>query len=153
VARHNLILVGIGWLAIALACSIPQSNVDRRTTETQEPQESSAPKVELLSIRSERSSSSHIRLYGEIQNISAEPLNDLLVVATFRDGEGVLIKSQEFVIDQSSIAPGGRAPFMAITTFNGDMAKYEVSFRTTYGRVVGHIDNSRSPDKPKKKKK
>lgn len=150
-AKSLLASVAALWLFAVLACNASPSNIDERMKRNQEAVEDRKPKIELLSVRSERSSRTHIRLYGEIRNISPDTLDDLWVVATFRDDAGDLIRSDDFIVEQRNIPPGGTAPFMTISKFAEDMNRFEVSFRTTHGNVIGHVDNRRERNTSKSK--
>ncbi len=79
-----LIVFGL-WLGLVLGCAAPNQRDAASTAQDNK------PKIALLSLRPERSSESHVRLYGELRNISSEPLNNIWVIATFRDSGGAFL--------------------------------------------------------------
>lgn len=75
---------------------------------------------------------------GEVKNISAEPLKNVEVVASWYSEDGTLVKTSDALIDFNPILPGQTSPFNTLTTSNPEMKRFTVQFKTLFGRTIPH---------------
>jgi len=105
----------------------------------------------LISSRGYESESGSYRyVEGQVKNVSAEPLKNVMVVATWYDKDDNFIKSDNALIEYNPILPGQISPFKAMTTGNPAMAKYSVEFKTIFGGALA-LDDQRKTNKSRRK--
>jgi hypothetical protein len=73
---------------------------------------------------------------GQVQNISNEPLKNVMAVATWYDEGGHFIKSDDAMIEYNPILAGQTSPFKTMSSSNPAMAKYTVQFKVLFGGAV-----------------
>lgn len=134
------------WLLFVFGCASP--NRSRPTTEA-----NSTPALELIALNWVRSSESHVRVNGEVRNISSDKLHGVFVVVEFRDSNGTLITSSDAVIEYPDLMPGQTSPFTVMESFNPLMANYDVKFKHVFGEIIPHVDRVPPQPTPKGRKK
>lgn len=110
------------------------------STVSSSPEEIPTP-LDLLSHRSRRSSDSHIRVEGEVRNVSFEPLQRIAVVTTWYDASGSMITSDASIIEYDPILARQTSPFSTISRWNPSMSSYKVEFKRLGGGTIGHTES------------
>jgi Tfp pilus assembly protein PilN len=105
------------------------------------------PQLELLSCVGRRESG-FITVEGQVKNISAKNLDDVVAVVSFYDGGGGFITSDYALIAYQPIGSGQTSPFQVVTSDNPVIVGYDISFTdglfgpvipTTYSCTPGSI--------------
>ncbi|MEO0022294.1 MAG: FxLYD domain-containing protein [candidate division WOR-3 bacterium] len=94
------------------------------------------PKLELVAFNWERTSYSYVTARGQVKNISARSLKNVMAVVTFYDKSGNFITSNDALIDYNPILPGQTSPFSVIETYNPAMHKAAVEFKHLLGATI-----------------
>ena len=83
---------------------------------------------------------------GEVTNISDRRLENVTVVATFRDGSGNFVKSTDALIDYDPILPDQTSPFEAGTTGNPAIERCSIDFKHLMGGTISYTTAERERD-------
>lgn len=147
------IFLGLVFLGYLLPSTPKQSSAPPVTVATPAPAPTSPPpsvtlpaadKLALLSARGyETEYGGYHIVEGQVTNISDEPLRNVTVVATWLDGEGGFITSDDALIEYNPILPGQTSPFKTMTTSNPAMKRYTVSFKELMGGQIPTDDRRR----------
>jgi hypothetical protein len=139
----------LGVLGLAALVSVVLDNIITKD-ERHNPTAAAAPvtseptdALELLSLRDRRSSTSHVRVTGEVRNISDDRLSGVLAVVTWRTASGALVVADEALLEYNPLMPGQATPFETISTYNPEMSTYSVAFRTLSGAAIRTKDGRR----------
>ena len=136
----------VGGFFLALVFMIPgvavafKNTVNTGTGTSLGSTQTATPVLDLLASNPQRSSDSHIRVEGQVQNVSSDALRGVIAVTTWYDKAGTFITSDKAVIDFDPIMPGQKSPFMTISTWNPQMQRYSVEFQRFGGASVGFTD-------------
>jgi hypothetical protein len=99
--------------------------------------------LQLLSLRDTREAGT-LTIAGLVENPrGARALRDVKVTADAFDSKGTRIASGAAAVDVRTLEPGDQSPFVLSITTRNTVARYRVSFHTTDGRVVQHVDRRR----------
>ena len=75
------------------------------------------------------------------QNVYSKKLDNVTAVATFRDAQGILVKTETALLEYNPIMPGQTSPFKAGGTDNPLIETCSTSFKYLMGRVIPHTAN------------
>lgn len=101
---------------------------------------SGAERLELLASRGELGEHYH-KVYGQVKNITSQPMDDIKVVVTWLTASGEFVISDSALIDYRPLMPGQTSPFSTITSANPLMKKYRVEFSTFRGATIRFRDS------------
>lgn len=89
----------------------------------------------LLSSRSYEEFGFH-HVDGQVENISGQSLENVMVVVTWYTQDDQFIKTDEALINFNPILAGQTSPFTSLTSTNPAMSKYTVAFKALFGGTV-----------------
>ncbi len=155
---------GIGrWLLIALAAFIfyaliqgndgapVPSNAKLADAEEQASAESpAAPPPEVLNtapleVKSWHCDREHDYVFvrGEVKNVTANKLENVVAVGEFRTKGGDLVKSEDALLEYNPIMPGQTSPFSAGGTDNPQISTCHVAFKHLFGGEIPFVDKKK----------
>jgi hypothetical protein len=104
------------------------------------PAATTAAPLELLSLRDTREGGT-LTIAGLVQNPhSALALRNVKVTADVFDAKGTRIASGSAGVDVRTLQPGDQSPFVLSITTPDTVARYRVSFHSSDGGVIQHVD-------------
>jgi hypothetical protein len=81
---------------------------------------------------------SYTYLQGEVQNISDKKLSKVMAVGDFRASNGVLVESEDALLDYSTLLPGQSSPFKVMQKNNPAINNCTVKFRFLGGKGISY---------------
>ena len=76
---------------------------------------------------------------GEVTNVSGHKIENIEVVATFRQSDGTLITSDSALIAYTSLMPGQTSTFKVYATWNPRMKRAGLEFRHFWGNQINCV--------------
>lgn len=98
----------------------------------------SRKQLKLLSYKSNKISTAHIQVVGELKNVTDKKLDNVVVLVTFYDNNEKLITTAEAMTDFNPIMPDQISPFKVIATYNPSMDKFSIQFKYLTGEKILH---------------
>jgi hypothetical protein len=146
IAGSVLLTIAIALTIGTLTRSLPTAPT---TPGTSEPSTAEAARTEslptdpMLAIVSSRvyEQSGYHFVEGQVTNLTAEPLDEVIAVATWYSQEGAVVTTGTALIEQDPILPGHTSPFKAGTRSNPAMNKYSVEFKLRGGTLAARDDS------------
>jgi hypothetical protein len=78
----------------------------------------------------------YITVFGQVKNVSEEPLDDVVAVVEYFTKSGQFVKSDSALIEYTPLLVGQTSPFEVVTSDNAAIADFKVSFRHLLGRPI-----------------
>jgi hypothetical protein len=96
--------------------------------------------LDLLSLHHDQQGET-LTISGLVQNPrGGRPLEGVVATAQLVGADGSIVGSGRSALDYTRLAPGDESPFVVTMPAAQGVARYRIGFRTTDGRVVGHVD-------------
>lgn len=92
--------------------------------------------LEILSHNWQRTTDAYVTVLGQVKNVTNEPIESVMVVASFYDKDKNFITYDDALIDYNPIMPGQVSPFKIIVRYNPLMNGYRIEFRTFAGEKI-----------------
>lgn len=73
---------------------------------------------------------------GQVTNVSAAPIENLIAVVSFKTADGRFITSDDALVDYNPILPGQTSPWKVMARWNPAMESASVEFKTMFGGTV-----------------
>lgn len=131
-----LFLLGMVVLSWAVRGAKPANQVKRFV----DAQRQDVEQLELLASRGELGERFH-KVYGQVKNLTGQPIDNVKVVVTWLTESGEFIVSDDALIDFRPLMPGQTSPFSTITSANPLMKRYRLEFATIRGATIGFRDS------------
>ena len=100
-----------------------------------------APKLSLISASCGRYAGSFIKCEGFVKNVSGAKLDNVVAVAVFSDESGVLVASDQALIDYNPILAGQSSPWSVLATYNPAYTKWGIEFKELLGGKISFSDD------------
>jgi hypothetical protein len=96
--------------------------------------------LDLLSLHHEQRGQT-LTISGLVQNPrGGRPLEGIVITAHLVGADGTVVGSGRSSLDYTRLAPGDESPFVVTVPAVSGGSRYRIGFRTSDGRVVGHVD-------------
>ena len=79
---------------------------------------------------------------GTVKNLSSESIKNVTAVVQYYDKNNGFITSSDALIDYNPILPGQISPFKTMATWNPEMRKAGIEFKSLMGGTLTHIEKS-----------
>ena len=98
--------------------------------------------LSLIASRGHRSEGgNYFIVEGQIKNISAQALSDVLAVATVYDASHQFITYDDALVDFTTLLPGQVSPFSVMIDYNPAIEYYQIEFASLLGDPIPHSDD------------
>lgn len=96
----------------------------------------------LVNHKAKRESPNYVKLTGRVQNISKQPIGDLLAVTSFFDRAGEFITREQAMVDIDPIESGQISTFGITVKMEEQLGDYQITFSKIGGKLIPHSEET-----------
>jgi hypothetical protein len=130
-AVKTMAAFGVGVYVLAMALG----HVGKTSNASSPGATGESAELKLISFRCEHSDS-FITVDGEVKNVTAAPISDLMVNSSHYDANGTFVRTDSAMVKYQPLMPGQTSPFETIGSYNPVMSRCAVAFQRMFGGKV-----------------
>lgn len=122
------------WMMGTAMDSVERGKTTQAATSSA-PAKPAAPQLHIVSWKCTRERN-WMKTEGEVRNISANAMDGVMAVATYRTKSGEFVTSDDALIEYQPILPNQTSPFSVMTRNNPEISGCEVAFKKIMGGAI-----------------